>query len=308
MSKMWLLRLHRWITLVLSIPLAVLIVTGLILSVEPILTGSGARPGVVTAERLDAVLAKHDPEAKARTLMVRAYAGTVSIGGAQRGDGLVHVDLASNERIESPGALAGLLFASRRLHEHLIAGFGWLVPVSTIAMLGLILIGILMGWPRLANSLSGWHKGTGWFVLPLLILSPLTGLLMTFGITFAAPPPRPAAGTAPIAMTEAIHIVGASYDLARVSWIRPRGGVTLARLDDGGEMRVFAVTRDGLLPTARNWPRLIHEGNWSAIVPAPLNVITSVAMLLLISTGLWMWARRKLRRRPARTSPAPARA
>jgi len=304
MSKMWLLRLHRWITLALSIPLAVLIVTGLILSVEPIVTGSGAKP--VTADSLAAVLAKHDPDGKARTLMVRAYAGTVSIGGARRGDGLVHVDLASNERIESPGPLAELLFASRRLHEHLIAGFGWLVPVSTIAMLTLILIGILMGWPRLANSLSGWHKGTGWFVLPLLILSPLTGLLMTFGVTFAAPPT--AAAAAPIALSDAVRIVAARYDLARVAWIRPRGGVTLARLDDGGEMRVFAVTRDGLQPTARNWPRLLHEGNWAAIVPALLNVITSLALLLLISTGLWMWARRKLRRRPARTSPAPARA
>ncbi|KIZ47241.1 MULTISPECIES: PepSY domain-containing protein [Rhodopseudomonas] len=300
MLKMWLLRLHRWITLVLSIPLAVLIVTGLILSVEPIVTG--AEPGIVTADTLNAVLAKHDPQGNARMLMVRAYDGTASIGGARRSDGLVHVDLASNERIESPGALAQFLMSSRRLHEHLIGGFGWLVTVSTVAMLGLILLGILMGLPRLTNSLSGWHKGTAWFLLPLLILSPLTGLLIALGVSFSAPLPRPVAGTAPIPITEAVRIVGAAYDLSRLSWIRPRGGVMLARLDDGGEMRVFAVTGDGLQPTARNWPRLLHEGNWASTVPALLNVVTSIALLLLITTGLWIWARRKLRRRPVRAS------
>jgi hypothetical protein len=304
MAKMWLLRIHRWVALALSIPLAVLIVTGLILSVEPIVIDTAARP--VSADQLNAVLAQHDPDGKARTLMLRSYAGTVSIGGAQRGDGLVNVDLASNQRVDSAGALPDFFLASRRLHEHLIEGFGWLVTTSTIAMLGLILLGTLMGWPKLRNTLSGWHKGAGWLLLPLLILSPLTGLLMAFGVSFAAPLPRPA-NAAPIPMVDAVRIVGASHDLASLSWIRSRGGVLLARLDDSGEMKLFAVTRDGLLPAARNWPRLIHEGNWAAIVPALLNLVTSLALLLLITTGVWIWARRQLRRRPARTSAAPAR-
>jgi hypothetical protein len=173
-------------------------------------------------------------------------------------------------------------------------------------MLGLILLGTLMGWPKLRNTLSGWHKGAGWLLLPLLVLSPLTGLLMAFGVTFAAPLSRPS-NAAPIPMVDAVRIVGASHDLAGLSWIRSRGGVLLARLDDGGEMKLFAVTAEGLVPTARNWPRLIHEGNWAAIVPALLNVVTSLTLVLLITTGVWIWARRQLRRRLARPSVAPAR-
>lgn len=294
MLKMRLLQIHRWITLILSIPLAVLILTGIILSVEPIVTAS-APPSPITADALQTVLAKHDPQGKAGSLVVRSYAGTVSLGGRSN---MINVDLASNERVGSPGVLADIFSTSRRLHEHLIDGLGWLVMVSTIALLGLIVIGLLMGWPRLRNSLSGWHKATGWFLLPLLILSPLTGLCLLFGVTFAAAP-QPAAG-GPIALADAVRIVGANRDLATVSWIRPRGGVMLARLDDGGEMRAFAVTRDGLVPTVRNWPRLIHEGNWASTFPALLNLLVACALLLLLTTGIWIWARRKFRRRPVR--------
>lgn len=293
MLKMRLLQIHRWITLILSIPLAVLILTGIILSVEPIVTGSATPPSPITADTLHAVLAKHDPQGKAGSLVVRSYAGTVSLG-AGRND-MINVDLASNERVGSPGVLADIFSTSRRLHEHLIEGLGWLVMVSTIALLGLIVIGILMGWPRLRNSLSGWHRATGWFLLPLLILSPLTGLCLLFGVTFTTAP-RPIAVTPPVALAEAVRIVGANHDLATVNWIRPRGGVMLARLADGGEMRAFAVTREGLVPTARNWPRLIHEGNWASIFPALLNLLVAAALLLLLTTGIWMWARRKFRR------------
>ena len=68
-------------------------------------------------------------------------------------------------------------------------------------------------------------------------------------------------------------------------------------------MRVFSVTRDGLEPFARNWPRLIHEGNWSGVTAPMLNVITSTALMILLSTGLWLWGRRQFRKR----QPRPAR-
>lgn len=303
MLKPWYLRIHRWITLVFAIPLAALIVTGLILSFEPMVMDTGVKP--LSADTLTAVLAKHDPEGKARTLVVRSYAGTVSIGGAQRGQ-MTHVDLATNEKIASPGAITTLFSMSRQLHETFLFQLRWLVTASTIAMLALIALGVLMGWPRLRNTLAGWHKGTGWLLLPLLILSPLTGLLLAFGVTFSSPLPRPPAGAAPIAMAEAVRIVAATHDLARVTWIRPLGGPLMARLNDDGEMRVFNVTRNGLVPAARNWPRLLHEGNWSRTLAPVINVAISLALVLLLTTGLWIWARRTFRRRPARAGVRPS--
>lgn len=303
MLKPWFLRIHRWTTLVFAIPLAMLIVTGLILSFEPMVIGTAPTP--VNADALTAVLAKHDPDGKARSLVIRSYAGTVSIGGTQRGQ-MTHIDLTTNEKIASPGLLATLFATSRQLHETFLFQLRWLVTASTIAMLVLIALGLLMGWPRLRNTLAGWHKGTGWFLLPLLILSPLTGLFLAFGVTFTSPLPSPPAGAAPVALAEAVRIVAAAHDLARVTWIRPLGGPLMARLNDDGEMRVFSVTRSGLTPAARNWPRLLHEGNWSHILAPTINVAISFALVLLLTTGLWIWARRTFRRRPARTGIRPS--
>jgi uncharacterized iron-regulated membrane protein len=74
----------------------------------------------------------------------------------------------------------------------------------------------------------------------------------------------------------------------------------MARIYDGGELRGYAVTADGTKAMPRNWPRLIHEGNWSATIGGTLNAVTSVALLTLLTTGLWIWARRNLRRRTQR--------
>lgn len=299
MTKLWYLRLHRWIALTLSIPFAVLIVTGLILSFEP-MAMNAAGPAVTQAS-IDAAIKKHDPEGKARSIAIRAYDGTLSIGGVQRGQATI-VDLATNERVTAPGFAATLFGTSRRLHENFIYELRWVVTVSTIAMLAMILLGVLMGWPRIRNTVSGWHKGAGWFVLPLVILSPLTGLALAFGITFSAPVPR--APGPPIPIGEALRIVGAQFDVAKITWIRSLGATLAARVNDNGELRVFSVTREGLVPFGRNWPRLIHEGNWSAIVAPSLNVVTSVALVILLTTGVWLWAHRKLRRR----QPRPERA
>jgi hypothetical protein len=184
------------------------------------------------------------------------------------------------------------------MHETLLIDAGWLVIASTAATLVLLLLGVLMGWPRLANTLAGWHKAMAWGLLPLVVASPLTGLFLAFGITFAGTQPISAPGQgAPLGLAEAVRIVGERHDLATLVWMRPQGGRLLARLVDGGEYRVYAVTRQGTTALPRNWPRLWHEGNFAGSWSASMNVVTSAAMTGLLMTGLWMWLRRQLRRR-----------
>jgi hypothetical protein len=173
-------------------------------------------------------------------------------------------------------------------------------------MLVLMAFGLLMGLPRLRNSISGWHQATAWFLLPLVILSPLTGLAIAFGITFTPPPVR-GPRAAPVPIREALRLVADKHDLSTLIWIRSRGGRLLARVNDGGAWRVYAVTKEGLQPTARNWPRLIHEGNWAGYLSGGINVLTSLALLGLLGTGLTIWARRLFRRRSrARPTLVPA--
>jgi hypothetical protein len=103
------------------------------------------------------------------------------------------------------------------LHERLLFGLEPLLPISTAATLVLALLGALMGWPRLRNTLSGWRNGIA-SLLPLIVISPLTGLALTFNITFAGPQP---AG-APAPMLDAVRLVSAATDPSNILFIAPR--------------------------------------------------------------------------------------
>lgn len=298
MNNILLLKLHRWITLVFAVPLIALIFTGLILSAEPIIQGRGLPAGMVDADRIASLLQGYDPAGKARGLSINAASQQMRLLGVDAPT----IDLANGEAATSD-PLGDVLLWARRTHEHLL-GYDWLVIGSTIAMVVIMVIGILMGLPRLRNSLAGWHKGAAWFTLPLLLLSPVTGLFMAFGWTLASPPPPPLRPSLPLA--EAVRVLAQEHDVSHLAMLAQRGQRMMARIYENGELRAYSFTAGGVTPMPRNWPRLLHEGNWSALISGSLNVIVSVVLAGLLTTGLLLWGRRKLRRRPARPASAPS--
>lgn len=299
--KPLLLRVHRWVALVFALPLIVVLSTGLVLSVEPSLVVAGIKPGSIDASRVEAMLAKHDPRGQARAIAYRSYDNVLNIGG--RGGGTL-VDMGTGDLAKATSATAELMGWSRRTHERLFGDMGWLLIASTVAMLVLAVVGVLMGLPRLANTVSGWHKGVAWILMPLVVLSPLSGLALVSGVTLAPPAPAEARSDAPMKLADAVRVVGARHDLSSLVWLRPQGGRMLARVVEGGEYRVYAVTPGGTVAMPRNWPRLWHEGNFAGHLSAGLNVVASLAMLLLLGTGLWIWGSRQLRRRANRVARA----
>jgi uncharacterized iron-regulated membrane protein len=294
--KALLLKFHRWAALLFALPLLVVLFTGLVLSFEPWVVTSAIKPGALTADRIEALLAQHDPQGQARAIAYRSYDGTVTIGGRS---GRV-IDVATGQELPGPSTLAATFGTMRRMHETLLLDAGGLVTASSMVMLALAVLGILMGWPRFGNTLAGWHKGVAWGLLPLVVLSPLTGLLLAYGVTLTSPPPGGGAKPAPIGLVEAVRVVGKQHDLSGLAWIRPQGGRMLARVVEDGEYRVYAVAREGTTPLPRNWPRLWHEGTFAGAWSAAMNAITSLAMLALLATGIWLWTRRTLRRRAGR--------
>jgi uncharacterized iron-regulated membrane protein len=303
--KVWLLKLHRWVALIFALPLLFVLGTGLVLSFEPWLVVRAIAPNTLTADKLKTLLDQYDPAGQARAISYRSYDGTITIGGGRGGK---VIDVSTGAAQEGPSALASLLTTMRRTHETLIYDLRWLVVASSFAMLALALLGILMGWPRFSNTMSGWHKAMAWGLLPLIVLSPLTGLFLAYGITFNSAPAAPQQQrAAPIPLAQAIQIVAKERDLSTLVWMRPLGGRLAARLVDGGEFRVFAVTPNGLTPLPRNLPRLWHEGNFAGGWSALMNIVLSVAMIGLLVTGAWIWLRRTFRRRrPRRAEPRAA--
>jgi len=298
--KPLLLRLHRWITLVFAIPLALLIVTGLILSVEPIMQDAATRGLSLPAERVLSYLAKHDPEGKARGLQIRAYENRMVLQGVGP-DGSLDLDLKTGEIVDDdertmPSDIFG---AAKGLHEHFIYDLRWVVTASTIAMVVLIMVGVFMGWPRIRNTMSGWHQGMAWFGLPILALSPITGLMLAYGVTFTTPLPQDRAALPKI--KEAVEMLGKAReadksDLGGLIWLRNRGGRLLARVNEGGSFRVYQISRQGVQATQTNWPRGLHEGNAFGTWTGIMVLVTSFGFVGLMVTGLTIYVRRRFRK------------
>lgn len=289
------LRLHRWLALAFAAPLFFVIVSGLLLSVEPLLQHSAAS-SLVSQEALLRHLQRHDAEGKATGLSIRAYDGTLLIAGAGP-EGEVEVDLRTGEEVtdDRPWSLPEMFRTARQLHEHLLIDQYWLVTTSTVAMLVLALIGVAMGWPRMRNTLGGWHATSAWVLLPLALLVPLTGLALSFGITFASPPTRQPAERLPI--VDAVKLLAAERDLSGLTSLRLRGGRLIARIYDQQSLQSVGVTKAGLQLNPTNWPRALHEGNWHALIGSTLNLLASILFAGLWLTGLLIWGRRKLRKR-----------
>jgi hypothetical protein len=292
MLKPYLLRFHRWISLIFALPLAVVILTGLLLSLPPILQTASIAPGSVTLAQVEALMDKHDPTGAARSIRLDAFQNVLSIGD-------VDVDLRAGVETQEEHWLSDLMGQARGVHQRLVFGLEWLVIGSTAAMLVIITLGVLMGWPRLSHSISGWHKATAWFLLPLVVLSPLTGLFIAAGLTFSQPAPRLPAPT----LREAVRMVAAAHDLSRLEWIRTRGGRLMARVNDPAGQAAFLVTREGLQPAPSNWPRTFHEGTFLGVWGGVMNLVLSLAFTLLLGSGVLIWARRAFRKRQRTRNP-----
>jgi uncharacterized iron-regulated membrane protein len=66
--RTWCFRLHRWAALLFSLPLVVVLGTGLVLSFEPWLVVGAIKPDTLSPTRVEAMLARHDPDGLARSL------------------------------------------------------------------------------------------------------------------------------------------------------------------------------------------------------------------------------------------------
>lgn len=294
------LRWHRRLALVFALPLAALMLSGLILSAEPAAQLASRTPGALSAETILAALARHDPEGRADRLAYRAGENALEIGGPRFGAPLL-IDLATLEPRREAGAAARVFALARRLHLTLLLDLSALVLASTAVLAVLLLLGVAMGWRRLSNTMPGWHRGLGWLGLPLLLAVPVTGLLMSFNITFVPQGgPMPAAmAPAPMSLAQAVERAGRQHDLGEMVWIRRMGPRHMLRSGAGERFQGHVLTPAGFIPVPRNWPRSLHEGLWGGYAGSVVNMLLSVAMIALAVTGLTLWLRRRQARRRA---------
>ena len=272
--------LHRWLSLLFALPLVLIILSGLVLSVEPLLKASTPE-GLVTEARLRAAIERVGPLVAPWDMIIRGYDGTVSFGDR------VFIDLASGEPVPK-SRMAHILDGARALHTTLLLDLGWLVGLTSTALVAILLLGLLAGRPWAGAHRA--HRRLGWVLLPLLLAPPLTGFALSQGLWRPARPPYLPGPVMPHA--DNLARIAAAHDLRQVEAIREDWGASLVerRDDDGG------LLRDRIGPAAQqrfptNWLRLLHEGRWGGGLGAAINLLAALALAVLLVGGLAITAR-----------------
>lgn len=294
---------HRWMAIALSPFIAALLVTGAILAFEPLTDRAGpaaAAPRIDTAA-LRALITRV-PELRDGTGFVLDESRTVATLISRRGRGERSYSIATGDTVAPPKSppptprerfFNGVL----RIHKDLWGGIGGLfVTLSSFAIALLALSGPWFAPPGARRGALGWHRWMGWFLWPVLAVGP-TSLVMMKLHGFVG------GGRGGEAMSYAQvldRMESASTDPGTIRVIQrmERGGAFVVLEPARGESRRYFVSNSSVTPIDTRTARAgeaIHAGDWAGGWGGVLNLVSAVALLGMLGTGLVSWWRRSPR-------------
>lgn len=315
-------KVHTIAGLAFGLMLALFAGTGAILSLDPALERTQARPGGGSVAELAAqVVARHPSverlERRANGVLVASFA-------TPWGYETTRVDPATGADL-GPWEPSGMMRGIRELHRSLLlddAGKAMAGAIAAVmAVLGvtglLLLAGMLGGWRRLgrrvrSSGASRWHAVIGRAALAGLSVSALTGLWMslaTFGIVSDGGPATPvfpevvsSASPAPVGTLAALRQVRLE-DLRRLTWPAAGDPADLFGLETANGAGYVNQVNGALLnwqtqspaQTVWEWAYRLHTGQglwWFGLVLG----VSAAAAPVLAGTGGWIWWKRRAAR------------
>lgn len=285
--RSYLLKAHRWLALLLT-PLFLLItLTGMVLALKPVVADLGAAPypGTVDVSRLTSMLDQVSA-GKQITAVERS-----SVQGQWVLPGVGEYRLADSVQVGTGEDATADFFAwVKDLHKRLLLDAGWLVEWVTYAMVAIMVVGVLLGWPKFRHSLIGWHQWLGVWLLPLAILLPLTGVLMSLHI--GRPDLGLQKGAEPTALVQGLQQAAGQYDLSDMISARGfKAGSVLIQMPE--QALVVSGTQVTPVDLSSNLPKQLHEGLWAGWISGVFNILVGGLVMGLTLTGGLNWLRRQ---------------
>ncbi|MCL2830703.1 MAG: PepSY domain-containing protein [Betaproteobacteria bacterium] len=281
---------HRWIALLLAPVFIVILLSGIVLAFKPVVEDVPfEKQGFSSPGTIVSVLQSADPQQKAEGFSLEPEGGTMTL--ILPGNRLQSVDMSSKTPVGD--AKHDLFSIAKEIHRTLLLNVHLLVEFACCLMLGIVVAGFLLSWPRLSHSPIGWHKGIGWLAAPMILLLPLSGSLMALHIDTVKMPRIPR-GEAPLSLVQGIEIAAGSADLSRLVEARrfKRGSVILTLRTESDLERLIVAGNSSIAPAAPGLVKQIHEGTWAGAWSGLVNLIASLGLLGLTGTGLYSWFRR----------------
>lgn len=309
-----LFKLHRWVGIGLMPLFLIIALSGAVLALKPMLQEQPAAvaAGGVSAEQAIALLQQLDPLGQeVEAVTVDAQSGNLVLR-SQNPDLQGSFDPADGSPVANvqAGASFDLFEFAEHLHKELLFGADILVQIASYLMLLLVIIAPLIAWPRFRNNLMGWHRAAGWLLLPLILLLPLTGVLMSLHVGMPELPRMSEPGIS-LPLADALEKANQTYDLSHLSMARRfKGGSVLLGTQGETGSDLLVVTDNAVTPIdpSDNWVKSLHEGTWGGAWSGALNLLGALGLTLLTVSGFISWQRRRRKRRlqQAKRRQAPA--
>ncbi|WP_028108354.1 PepSY domain-containing protein [Ferrimonas futtsuensis] len=289
-------KLHRYLAALVALPLLLVIFSGLLLALTPLLTPDAeTRPTPAQFQQTLETLEQQQGPIRFAFALPEHQLVMVAFESQK---GRQFLDLYSGEPAELPWQFQLSRFA-KGLHVNLLVDANWLVELSTWVMLFLSLSGLFLARPKSPKGAMGWHTALGWYGAPLMLVVTVTGLLMLHPM--GGEQPKQAPHPSPMSLDRAFAKLD-EVDVAAMRMVRrPPQGVTLYWENDQGtrwqwqpDQQQSAVTQ----PT--RWTRILHDGSFGGRPAAFIYALLCISALVLWGTGFYNWVRRARLSRPTK--------
>ena len=295
--KSTIFKLHRWIGIGLSPLFLVITLSGAVLALQPMQTSTTMPPETsVSGQQLIDLLEVIDPTGE-----------LVEATGIDPASGLIDIRSSnpqiagrynpiSSERINSSAQSPSfdLFEFAEHLHRDLLIGADLLIQAASYLMVILVVTAPFLAWPVLRNNLMGWHRGLGWVLLPLILMLPLTGVLMSLHLGMPELP-RMNQPDARLSLQQALSLAQQNNTLDGLHSVRRfHGGSVLMEMRDDQSASLLVVTDQSAtsIDPDSGLVKTLHEGTWAGTWSGTINLLGAIALGLLTLTGSFSWLRR----------------
>ncbi|TKB48829.1 hypothetical protein FCL40_09290 [Ferrimonas sediminicola] len=289
-------KLHRYLAALVALPLLLVIFSGLLLAITPLLTPDAeTKPTPAQFQHTLKTLERQQGPIRFAFALPEHQLVMVAFEGQK---GRQFLDLYSGEPTELPWQFQLNRFAIG-LHIKLLVDANWLVELSTWVMLFLSLSGLFLARPKSPKGAMGWHTALGWVGAPLMLLITITGLLMLHPMGGERPKQEP--HPSPMSLDQAF----AKLDDAEVAAMRmvrrsPQGITLFWENEQGTRWQWQPDQQESAVTQPTRWTRILHDGSFGGRPAAFIYALLCISVLVLWGTGFYNWLRRARLSRPSK--------
>lgn len=313
MRKMFLV--HKWLSLVFSLPLLIMAITGLMLAFAPKHERPTSQKTISSVLPVFEILDQQRREHPSAQFMRANFSDdTVMVMLREKGVRLLKIDRAEGRVLSNTSPTDDIFVLAKIIHESFfLQGFGKnLVAISGIMLFIILLTGIIYSLKRLmkmrrVKNLKEFHIAVGVFALLPLAFSAVSGTLIEYNSFFFQDNKQiPHARPASCSWNDSLQVIkDRANGRGMIMFCRPdHPYISIAGKDGHREYTPFnqevlfvpKADWSGQRGTRKHWFVHWHGGENFGKFEFPYQLLSSVPLLILIISGLIIWYRKHKRK------------